>query len=64
MEVRFGHAKLDRLETDPRFEGGYPSAVVAAFRKRMQSIRAAPDERIFYALKSVHFEKLKGNRGN
>jgi len=28
----------------------------------MQQIRAAEDERAFYALKSLHFEKLKGNR--
>jgi toxin HigB-1 len=28
----------------------------------MQLIRAAPDERDFYALKSLHFEKLQGDR--
>ena len=37
-------------------------AIVRAFRKRMQQIRAAADERDFYSLKSLHFEKLKGNR--
>ncbi len=30
----------------------------------MQTIRAAPDERTFYALKSLHFEKLNGNRSH
>jgi proteic killer suppression protein len=30
----------------------------------MQTIRAAPDERIFYASKSLHFEKLQGNRNH
>jgi proteic killer suppression protein len=30
----------------------------------MQTIRAAEDERAFYALKSLHFEKLKGNRSH
>jgi proteic killer suppression protein len=64
MEVRFQDAKLDRLETDAQFEGGFASAVVTAFRKRMQTIRDAPDERTFYALKSLHFEKLKGNRNH
>jgi proteic killer suppression protein len=53
---------LDRLETDAGFDGGFPQAVVSAFRKRMQMIRAATDERAFYALKSLHFEKLKGAR--
>jgi len=28
----------------------------------MQFIRAAADERDFYAMKSLHFEKLKGAR--
>jgi len=30
----------------------------------MQIIRAAPDERTFYALKSLRFEKLKGKRSH
>jgi proteic killer suppression protein len=29
---------------------------------RIQQIDAALDERAFYALKSLHFEKLKGDR--
>jgi toxin HigB-1 len=62
MEVGFGNGALDRLEVDPSFEGGYSPAIVKAFRKRMQQIRAAVDERAFYALKSLHFEKLKGER--
>lgn len=62
MEVSFADPALDRLETDARFDGGHPAAVVKAYRKRMQLIRAAQDERAFYALKSLHFEKLKGNR--
>ena len=62
MEVTFADADLDRLETDGRFDGGHAPAVVKAYRKRMQQIRAADDERVFYALKSMHFEKLKGDR--
>jgi toxin HigB-1 len=64
MEVRFCDDVLDRLETDASFEGAWSQAVVRAFRKRMQAIRAAEDERAFYALKSLHFEKLKGNRSH
>ena len=30
----------------------------------MQVIRGAKDERDFYALKSLHYEKLKGNRSH
>lgn len=62
MKVRFADAELDRLETDPSFEGNRASGVVKAFRKRMQMIRAALDERDFYAMKSLRFEKLKGAR--
>lgn len=62
MEVEFDDEGLDRLETDPRFTAGHPQEVVRAYRKRLQQIRAARDERDFYALKSLHFEKLKGNR--
>ena len=64
MEVKFGDADLDRLETDPTFNGGHSGAVVKAFRKRLQLIRGALDERDFYALKSLHFEKLQGPRSN
>ncbi len=62
MNVEFKDASLDRLETDAAYSGGFADSIVKAFRKRMQQIRAAPDERTFYALKSLHFEKLKGNR--
>ena len=64
MEVRFSEGHLDRLETDPRYDAGYPAAAVSAFRKRMQLIRAATDERAFYELRSLRFEKLKGSRSH
>jgi toxin HigB-1 len=62
METVFADESLRRLESDPAFEGGFGREVVRAFRKRMQMIRGARDERDFYALKSLHFEKLKGDR--
>ena len=62
MEVEFEDERLRRLEADPLFSAGFDSAVGRAFRMRMQLIRAALDERAFYALKSLHFEKLKGDR--
>jgi proteic killer suppression protein len=64
MDVEFSDDDLDRLETDPSFTGGRSAPIVRAFRKRMQFIRAAPDERDFYATRSLHFEKLKGNRSH
>jgi proteic killer suppression protein len=62
MEVEFDDEDLDRLETDPQFTAGHAQEVVRAYRKRMQQIRAARDERDFMQLKSLHFEKLKADR--
>ena len=64
MEVSFVSSDLDRLETDPQYDGGLGQAVVRAFRMRMQAIRAAEDERVFFQLKSWRFEKLKGQRSH
>jgi proteic killer suppression protein len=62
MEVEFDDNELDRLETDRQFTAGYSQEIVRAYRRRMQQIRGFRDERDFYALKSLHFEKLKGDR--
>lgn len=62
MDVDFEDESLRRLEEDPSFDCGFGRDVVKAFRKKMQAIRAAVDERDFYAMKSLHFEKLKGDR--
>jgi len=62
VEVEFENDALTRLEEEASFDAGLSRDLVKAFRKRMQTIRAALDERDFYALKSLHFEKLKGQR--
>lgn len=62
MEVEFDDENLDRLETDAQFTAGFSHEVVRSFRKKLQQIRAFRDERDFMAVKSLHFEKLKGNR--
>lgn len=64
MELTFQEEYLARLESDPHCSGGHSPGVVKAFRKRVQLIRNAPDERDFYALRSLHFEKLKGERSH
>lgn len=61
MEVRFRDPSLDRLETEPG-DAGWPPGVAKAYRKRLQLIRAAINELDFRSWKSLHFEKLKGNR--
>lgn len=61
MDVEFDDPDLERLEIDPKFNAGYESSIVKVFRKRLQFIRAANDERVFYSMKSLHYEKLLGN---
>src|SRR5437870_646980 len=62
MEVEFADESLDRAEVDPSYDAGMAPGVAKAFRKRMQAIRAAPDERDFRAMRSWRFEKLQGAR--
>jgi proteic killer suppression protein len=64
VNVRFADKKLWQLETDPKARSGLPQDVVKAFRKRMQFIRSAVGEQVFYAMKSLHYEKLKGKRSH
>ena len=53
---------LDWLETDASYAAGHGDAVVKGFRKAMQHIRAASDERTLYSRRGFRFEKLKGTR--
>ena len=62
MEVEFIESDLARLEVEKEFMAGYDRAVIRGFRKVMQAIRAAPDERDLYALRGLRMEKLLGKR--
>jgi proteic killer suppression protein len=62
MDVTFADPSLDRLETDANYSAGFGDAVVRAYRKAMQHIRAASDERTFYSRRAFRFEKLQGQR--
>lgn len=62
MEVIFGNDDLDRLEVEGSFTAGLSQSLVKAYRNRINDIRQAVDERDFYALKSLRFEKLEGKR--
>jgi proteic killer suppression protein len=64
MEVAFADDYLSRLETDATFDNALSPGIVKKFRQRMQMIRAAADERDFYSLRSLNFEKLKGDRSH
>jgi proteic killer suppression protein len=62
MLLRHADRKLQRLEEDPSYQAGLAENIVTAFRRRLQAIRAAVNENDLRALKSLHFEKLKGDR--
>lgn len=64
MEFEFTDAALERLYSEAGFSGGHPPGIVKAFRKRMQAIRGAADERDLWALKGNRTERLKGDRSH
>jgi toxin HigB-1 len=61
MEAEFKDDQLDRLETDANFMAGFSREIVRGFRKAMQAIRAATDERDLYR-GGLRMEKLSGDR--
>lgn len=64
MLVEFQDHDLDRLETDAAFAAGFPTEIVRAYRRRLQAIRAAVDERDLYVFASWRFKKLRGDRSH
>ena len=62
MNVEFNSGDLDRLETDAAFTAGWETGIVSAYRKYLNMIRQAPDERVFWNSRGARFEKLKGDR--
>lgn len=45
MDLDFVDKKLRRLYTDPRYAGGFSPAIVNSFRRKMNIISNAVDER-------------------
>ena len=64
MIFHFKHAGLQRLYTDEEGADKYPSEVVRAFFDVMAIIASAKDIRDLYALKGLHFEKLRGKKAS
>jgi toxin HigB-1 len=63
LHFRFGTKRLEQLYYEEKRAEKYPAQVVESFFRVMAIIANAPDERDLYALKSLHFEQLKGARG-
>lgn len=64
MVVEFDTKDLERLATDIGFTGGYPAEVVTMYRRRVQFLVGATNDLALRNLRSLHFEKLKGERAH
>lgn len=64
MKFRIVSDDLQRIYIDPSYDGEFGRPVARAFRKLVQIIVGAIDERDFYAMRSLRFEKLKGERSH
>lgn len=62
MEVEYGKKSLALVETDRAADTRLPISVINSLRQKLVVIRAAPDERTLRNWKSLHYEKLGGNR--
>jgi len=62
MEVVFADPDLAKIETDEAAQMRLPVGVIKSARRKLVVLRAAPDERALRNWKSLHYEKLKGDR--
>jgi toxin HigB-1 len=62
MEIEFADADLALIETDDAAKTKLPIAVIKSARRKLTLLRAAPDDRSLRNWKSLHYEKLKGDR--
>ncbi len=61
MQIEFEDSELRRVHEDPKFVLGNREKT-KGIRKVFNFILAAADERDFYTMRSLNFEKLKGKR--
>ena len=65
MEVEYADSRLALVESDrAAADTRLPIAVINAFRRKLVILRAAPDERTLRNWKSLHYEKLQGDRSD
>ncbi|WP_425338159.1 type II toxin-antitoxin system RelE/ParE family toxin [Corynebacterium coyleae] len=63
MRIRFEDKILKRLAEDSSFQPKrWSSELVRAYRRKIQVLANASDERDLRALKSLRLEQLRGNR--
>jgi proteic killer suppression protein len=62
MDVVFATAELALIETEQAGKTVFPVAVIKSARRKLTVLRAAPDDRALRNWKSLHYERLRGNR--
>lgn len=62
MEIEYADPTLALIETDNAGATRLPVAVIRAARRKLTALRAATDDRTLRNWKSLHYEKLKGDR--
>jgi proteic killer suppression protein len=62
MRLEFGNCDLARLETDASYLMNLSPTLVRCYRKVVNQIRQAPDERVFRNSRALNFERLRGAR--
>jgi proteic killer suppression protein len=63
MEIEFADQQgLERAVTDPRFDAGLGPILIKAFRDKIEFLKSCHSEQDIRAMKSLHYEKLKGAR--
>lgn len=64
MKFAYDDPDMKRLASDASFNGEFAAEIVKAYRKRMQQVSSASDQRDLIAIRSLRFEKLKGDRSH
>lgn len=62
MKVEFRDRRLALIRTDEAHKTGLPFAVIKSAREKLVVLEAAPNEQTLRNWKSLHYEKLEGDR--
>lgn len=62
MKIVFADEALGLIETEEAGATRLPVAVIKSARRKLTVLRAAIDDRSLRNWKSLHYEKLRGNR--
>ncbi len=62
MEIEYDDKDLAEIETEEAGKSRFPVAVIRSVRRKLAALRAATDDRTLRNWKSLHYEKLKGDR--